>query len=131
MVIRQLLLCVSLCALGVPARTVLAADGAPLTFDAIRIGKPNSGAQAELGRPKGAGFSHGGNRVLEAVKMHNVPADRGGRAFAAAVGYNPVCETLVAGKASMPHAPQIKVYPNAVPVFDGKGVPHLVVDQDL
>jgi dienelactone hydrolase len=103
------------------------------------------------------GFSHGGSSTLEAVLANAVPADRGGRPFAAGVAYYPGCdpnppystpatdlliligknddftpavncEKLVAGKATFAHAPQIKVYPGAVHVFDGPGVPRLVVD---
>lgn len=213
----------------------------PLAFDASKIGGPNSGAQAELYRPQGAGpfpamvvlhgcagiidnhrgwaarlaswgyaallvdsfrprrvnsvcygggspsfdlraqdafnaaiylrtlsdilpdrigvigFSHGGGAALQAVLKRLVPVDRGGRPFAAGVAFYPpcnpnppystpatdililigrnddfvsasACEKLVAGKAAMPHAPVIKVYPNAVHVFDGPGAVRLVVD---
>ena len=239
--IRTLLLPVFLGAALLMAPAAMAADSAPLTFDATKIGKPNSGAQAELWRPEGAGpfpavvvlhgcggisdnhrgwagrlagwgyvaflvdsfrprnvrstcygggvptpkqraqdafnaaaylrtlpdilpdrigvigFSHGGSTVMEAVLQNAVPVDRGGRPFAAAVAYYPGCnpkppwsipatdtliligknddwasapncQALVAGKAGMPHAPQIKVYPNAVHDFDGTGVPRLVGD---
>jgi dienelactone hydrolase len=238
---RPLLFCASVCGTVLLAAVAIAADSAPLTFDATKIGKPNSGAQAELWRPAGSGpfpavvilhacngvsdshrgwagrlrewgyvallvdsfrprnvrstcfgggvptppqraqdafnaaiylrtlpdilpdrigvigFSHGGRTVLETVLARSVPRDRGGQPFAAAVAYYPGCnpdppyptavtdlliligknddwtpaadcEKLVAGAAGMPHAPQIKVYPNAVHVFDGPGVPHLWVD---
>jgi dienelactone hydrolase len=245
MAIRPFLLCASLCAAALLAALLagraMAADPAPLVFDASKIGKPNSGAPAELWRPAGAGpfpavvvlhgcsgvssnqrgwagrlaewgyvallvdsfrprnvtstcygggvptprqraqdafnaatwlrtlpdivpdrigvigFSHGGSTVMEAVLENAVPVDRGGRPFSAAVAYYPGCgskppwsipatdtliligknddwasapncEKLVAGKAAMPHAPQIKVYPNAVHAFDGPGVPRLVGD---
>jgi dienelactone hydrolase len=240
-VFRPLLLLTVVCAVAAFSQAAMAADSAPLTFDATKIGKPNSGAQAELWRPAGAGpfpavvvlhacggvddnarswagrlmgwgyvallvdsfrprnvrstcygggvptptqraqdafnaatylrtlpdilpdrigvigFSHGGSTVLETVRERSVPVDRGGRAFAAAVAYYPgcnpnppystpatdlliligknddwtpaaACEKAVAAKVSMPHAPQIKVYPGAVHVFDGAGVPHLVKD---
>lgn len=239
--IRPLLFCTSLFAATFLASVAMAADGAPLTYDAGKIGKPNSGAPAELWRPAGSGpfpamivlhgcagiidnhrgwagrlvewgyaallidsfrprnvnstcygggtptpaqraqdafsaaiylrtlpdiladrigvigFSHGGSTVLEAALVRNVPTDRGGRPFAAGVAFYPGCDPdppystpatdililigknddftpapncvkLVAGKAAMPHAPQIKVYPDAVHVFDGPGVPRLVGD---
>jgi dienelactone hydrolase len=100
------------------------------------------------------GFSHGAAAALWASIASEVPADRGGRAFQAAVAYytecnpNPPrvdpatdlliligknddwtpaekCVKHVAAKAGLPHAPAIKVYPGAVHSFDIGGVPHL------
>jgi dienelactone hydrolase len=103
------------------------------------------------------GFSHGGSTALLAALERMVPVVRGGRPFQAIVAYYPGCsykppfsiaatdvliligknddwtkaencEKFVAGKAAMPHAPQIVVYPNAVHAFDGWGAPHLLAD---
>jgi dienelactone hydrolase len=53
--IRRFLLCATAYAIGGFSGIAEAVDLRPLTFDAKDIGKPNSGARAELWRPTGAG----------------------------------------------------------------------------
>ena len=98
------------------------------------------------------GFSHGGSTTLFAAIGENIPLDRGGRPFQAAVAYYPGCAggtntspfatdvliligrdddwTLadrcvkaVEARANQSHAPAIKVYPGAVHGFDYGGTP--------
>jgi dienelactone hydrolase len=99
------------------------------------------------------GFSHGGATALHAAIAENIPVDRGGRPFQAAVAYYPNCSggtivspfatdvliligkdddwtpaerclKTVASRANQPHPPAIKVYPGAVHGFDYGGLPH-------
>ena len=103
------------------------------------------------------GFSHGGSGAIWASLPIEVPTDRGGRAFQAAVAYYPECNPNpprvdsatdlliligknddwaspekcvkhVAARAGLPHAPAIKLYPGAVHSFDIGGAPRLYQD---
>jgi dienelactone hydrolase len=98
------------------------------------------------------GFSHGGSTALWAAIAEQIPADRGGRPFQAAVAYYPGCSggkivspfatdvliligkddavttadrclKTVAARANQALPPTIKVYPGAVHAFDIGGVP--------
>jgi dienelactone hydrolase len=105
------------------------------------------------------GFSHGGSTTMFTTLASEVPANRGGRPFAAAVAYYPTCRTelqggalatdalilaardddwtpsapcvkLVATRAGQPHAPTIKVYP-VVHGFDLPFSPRLYAGHTL